>query len=412
MRAVTRRSDRKPGSTRSSPAKLRISRPAPIASITATATSPTTNKTAARRTSTGAPFLDFEGRLHVGSPRSKRGHRPEPQTRDHAPDEREAKHPAIDADLLHARDVGRHPAHQQRHTPECQCQSGRSSHQGEHGAFGEELPDDAAAAGAERAAYRHLALPGARAGEQKVPPRSHAMRSTNPTAPSMTSSRVRTSPTSRSCSRTTSRSAPTRQEASRASWLGAAPALATAVPPGLAPVSHLARAGRRRGHVARRPECGGIPAIECVGNPQFGAGQREGERRRHDPDDAPRLGIDQGVAPDDAPDPRRSAGATARDRAARPQRFRRPAPRLRETRGQGRRRSPSVENPLAERSTPVTRSASPPSDRLKPTSRGTTRSRGSTARALSEQGTRRPACGRPRRACRADGRAAAAAAPR
>jgi hypothetical protein len=48
MRAVMMRSDRKPGSTRRSSAKLRISNPAPMTNSTATATSPITNRLAAR----------------------------------------------------------------------------------------------------------------------------------------------------------------------------------------------------------------------------------------------------------------------------------------------------------------------------------------------------------------------------
>ena len=175
------------------------------------------------------------------------------------------------------------------------------------------------------------------------------------------------------------------------------------------------RAGREPGDdlatLPAAPERGGIAAIECVGNPKLGAGQREVERRRHDPDDAPRLGIDQDVAPDDARIPAEALApqrVTEHDHGALAGLLlgrAKPAARTAET--------PSVENTLAERYAPVTRSASPPSDRLKPTFPAVQRALADRPRRdLSEPGTRLPASGRPRRAGRADGRAGAAAAPR
>ena len=239
MRAVTRRSDRKPGSTRSSPAKLRISNPAPMASSTATATSATTNRPAVRpNEAAGTPVLDFQGSLHVCSRRPNRWNGPEAQPCDHARDEREAKHPAIDADLFHARDVSRHAAHQELHTPERQYQSGRPAHQGEHRAFGQELPDDAAAAGTERATNRYLALPGARSREQKIrhvrardeEHEPHGSEHDEQSRPDVTDEAVLQQ-------NDFAVRAPVGRKLPERSWLSAAPASATAALPGLAPLS-------------------------------------------------------------------------------------------------------------------------------------------------------------------------------
>ena len=65
-------------------------------------------------------------------------------------------------------------------------ESGASADQTEHGAFGQQLTDDAAAARAERVADRDLALTRAGAREQQIGDVGAGDKSTKPTAPSIT----------------------------------------------------------------------------------------------------------------------------------------------------------------------------------------------------------------------------------
>ena len=63
--------------------------------------------------------------------------------------------------------AGQH-GNQERRAPPREQQSGGCAEQHEHDAFGEQLTDQSAAAGADREPDRDLVLPGRRAGQQQV----------------------------------------------------------------------------------------------------------------------------------------------------------------------------------------------------------------------------------------------------
>ena len=70
--------------------------------------------------------------------------------------EREREHAAVDAGGGEPDDVGRNEGDQRPRAPGRQHQPARTGDQRQQQAFGNQLPDDAAAAGAERRANRHL----------------------------------------------------------------------------------------------------------------------------------------------------------------------------------------------------------------------------------------------------------------
>ena len=360
----------------------------------------------------GTPVLDFEGRLHVGSRRRIAGIAPNPKpvtTLVTSVKPSTQRSTPISSTRGMSADI---PLTSSCTPQNASSQSGRPSHQGEHGAFGQELPDDAAAAGAERAADRHLPLPGARAGEQQVrhvrardeEHESHGSENDEQTRPHVADEPV-LQQDDFAVRAPRGRKLPER--------IGL-PQLRRARPQfrlGLRRCRTWREPGDDLTTLPAAPERGGIAAIECVGNPKLGAGQGEVERRRHDPDDAPRLGIDQDVAPDDARIPAEALApqrVTEHDHGAlaglllgraKPAAKDGGDPERRENiGGEVRARDalglaafrqieadvPAVQRALADR----------------------------PRRDLSETGIRRPASGRPRRAGRADGRAAAAAAPR
>src|SRR5690349_23369040 len=93
---------------------------------------------------------------------------PEDHGADHADEQREGEHTPIDACLIEARDVLRAHAENDAQQTERDDESRERSRYGKHQTFGEELPDEAPVAGAERGTDRELLAPGAGAAEQEI----------------------------------------------------------------------------------------------------------------------------------------------------------------------------------------------------------------------------------------------------
>ena len=136
---------------------------------TATATSPITSRLDARPSGAVAPRSSiFSDVCTVERDAWIAGTRPKQTPVSTLIAEREREHPAVDGNLLDARHVGRQAADEQRHAPEREQETGGAADQAEHGAFGQELTDDAAAARAERVADGDLTLTRAGPREQQI----------------------------------------------------------------------------------------------------------------------------------------------------------------------------------------------------------------------------------------------------
>ena len=77
-------------------------------------------------------------------------------------------------------------ADEERDTPDGEQQAQARADQAEHDALGQQLADEAHALGAERGAYRHLALAGRGARKSRFATLAQAISSTKPTAPRST----------------------------------------------------------------------------------------------------------------------------------------------------------------------------------------------------------------------------------
>ena len=104
----------------------------------------------------------------AGRRRLERGHHPEDEAGHDRQAERERDHVAVDPHVVQPRNTGRLEPDQHVDAPDRQQQPETAADDAEDDAFGEELADEAAAGGAERAAHRHLAFARRRAREQQV----------------------------------------------------------------------------------------------------------------------------------------------------------------------------------------------------------------------------------------------------
>ena len=171
MYAVITRSGLNPGSIRISAMKLPMKSAAPTSSTTASATSATTSTLRRRwrpRPALAARVLVLQRMCEIGFRELKGGDDPGEE----AGDERQAcgggEHPEIHRDVRDSRDAFGHRALQNLHRPPREDDRQDRAGDGEQQALGEELPNQAPAAGAERGPDRHLALARARAREQQV----------------------------------------------------------------------------------------------------------------------------------------------------------------------------------------------------------------------------------------------------
>ena len=116
----------------------------------------------------GAASALLEDRLHIGSRRPDRGGQPEEDGAGQRDEEREPHHDRVERGLLEARHAVGRGRDERADAPGGKRKPRRRGDQREDEALGEELPDHAAAAGAERGANRHLPGPRGPARQKQV----------------------------------------------------------------------------------------------------------------------------------------------------------------------------------------------------------------------------------------------------
>ena len=148
----------KPGFTDWSSSRLRSISPAPMSSTMDTATCATTR--AARILEEPPPLTGRAALLQSGHqvrPRRQRGQHGEREAGEHADDEREGQHLAVERDLGRARGEARGEPGEEPHGRRRECQPERTACQREQPALGEHLPEEPHPIGAEGGAQGHLA---------------------------------------------------------------------------------------------------------------------------------------------------------------------------------------------------------------------------------------------------------------
>ena len=105
-----------------------------------------------------APDAGLERRVQIGSRQDQRRHHPEDERGEKRRADRECEGAAIDGDLIEPRDFERRETDQQEHPDGGAGDADQRARQREHHALGQQLLDQAAAAGADGRPQRHLAL--------------------------------------------------------------------------------------------------------------------------------------------------------------------------------------------------------------------------------------------------------------
>ncbi len=157
-----------PGRTCWSAAKLRIIRPAPMSSTSASAISAIISTLRRRTWSTDGDPVARSVRLRSRLAARRAGTRPKHDRRERAGADGEEQHGAVDAHGVEARQVRRVQPRQRPRAGPREHEPGQAAAGRQHEALGRELPQEPRAAGAERAAHRHLALARGRAREEQV----------------------------------------------------------------------------------------------------------------------------------------------------------------------------------------------------------------------------------------------------